>query len=514
MHKRLLRSSVFAVAMLAGLTSAPGLARQSPSPRAGDRTTTAKLQRAQILERFARAYFPGRTGQLMIVPREGDILTRTDPNVTYMHGSPWPYDSEIPMMFAGPGVVPGVYAVPATQQDVAATLAGVLGVTMPPTATGRALPGVKPTAQRPRAILLLVLDGTRPDYLERHASEMPTLGALRKKGAWFTNARVNYVPTNTAAGHATIATGADPRAHGITGNNLFDRVQRKRHDMMEGWNPRDLVALTLADVWQVQTGGTARVIGQGSSVPSSTALAGHGACQVGGAKTVHAGYDENAGVWKTNAECFVLAPAVAALDARTLWPPDGLWMGHKIDTPSDVRRSGLFPRFEADAFIRAIESQPIGEDAITDLLLLNYKGADYVGHKHGPESRELAATLAEMDRHLARILKAVEAKVGGDYLIAMTADHGMPSEPKTKDNRHFAPHIIDMLHARFDPDAKSLITYYEPENSQIFVDLDRLAALKLTLEELASFLQSKPFVYAVFTEDEVRRAAQSTSRNP
>jgi predicted AlkP superfamily pyrophosphatase or phosphodiesterase len=348
----------------------------------------------------------------------------------------------------------------------------------------------------------------RPDYFERHASDMPTLTALRKKGAWFTNARINYAPTNTAAGHSTIATGADPRTHGITGNNLFDRVHRKRHDMMEGWNPRDLTALTLADVWQLQTAGKARVIGQGSSVPSSTALAGHGACQVSGSKVVHAGYDENAGVWKTNAECFVLPPEVGALDARTLWPADGLWMGHKIDTPSGVRRSGLFPRFEADAFIRAIESQPIGEDAVTDLLLLNYKGADYVGHKHGPESRELAATLAEMDLHFARILKGLEAKVGSDYLIVVTADHGMPSEPRHKDGRHFAPDIIEDLHARFDPTAKSLITYYEPENSQIFVDMDRLAALKLTLRELAAFLQSKPFVYAVFTEDEVRRAAK------
>ena len=511
MQSRFLRSVGLAVVACMGLTSAASLAQQSP-PRVGDKTTTAELRRAQILERFARGYFPGRTGQLMIVPREGDILTRTDPNVAYMHGSPWPYDSEIPMLFAGPGVTPGVYAVPATQQDVAATLAGVLGVTMPPTATGRPLPGVKPAAQRPRAILIVVLDGTRPDYLERHASAMPAFTALRKKAAWFSNARINYVPTNTAAGHATIATGADPRAHGITGNNLFDRVQRKRHDMMEGWNPRDLVALTLPDVWLLHTGGKARVIAQGSSVPSSTALGGHGACQVSGTRIVHAGYDENAGVWKTNGECFMMPPEVAALDARTLWPPDGLWMGHKIDSPSNVRRSGLFPRFEADAFIRAIASQPIGDDEVTDLLLLNYKGADYVGHKHGPESKELAATLAEMDRQFARILEAVEAKAGNDYLLAITADHGMPSEPRVKDGRHYAPDIVEALHARFDPEGKRLITYYEPENSQIFVDLDRLAELKLTLKELASFLKSKPFVYDVFTEDEVRRAAATLGR--
>src|SRR5689334_19909010 len=36
--------------------------------------------RQQFLEMWARAYFPGRTGQLLVVPREGDFTTRTDPN--------------------------------------------------------------------------------------------------------------------------------------------------------------------------------------------------------------------------------------------------------------------------------------------------------------------------------------------------------------------------------------------------------------------------------------------------
>src|SRR4029453_5843140 len=139
----------------------------------------------------------------------------------------------------------------------------------------------------------------------------------------------------------TIATGSDPAIHGITGNNLYDRVEGKRHDMLDGWNPRDLMALTLSDGWELKTGGKGRVIAQGSSVPASVDLAGHGACQVGGARVVHAGYDELSGLWKTDAACFLLPGELAAFDAHTLWPADGQWMGHKIDTPTDVRRSGL-----------------------------------------------------------------------------------------------------------------------------------------------------------------------------
>jgi hypothetical protein len=471
------------------------------------RASTTEARRAGFLEMFARSYFPGRSGQIMLVPREGEILTRADADVAFMHGSPWAYDSAIPLFLVGSQIVPGVRQTPARQQDLAVTLAAALGVSMPPTATGRVLPVLRPNATKPKAIFLVVLDGMRIDYFDKHAAAIPTLSGLRKRSAWFSNARINYLPTNTAAGHTTIATGTDPRIHGIIGNNLFDRVQHRRHDMYEGWNPRDLTALTLADVWQLENGGKAVVIAQGSSLPSSTALSGHGACQVGGARTVHAGYDETTGTWKSNAECFTLLPELAQITARSLLPADGLWMGNKVDTPSNVRRSALFPRFEADAFIRMIETQPIGNDDVADLLLLNLKGADYVGHKYGPESAELAATLQEIDRQFARILAAVEAKVGTDYLLAVTADHGMPSEPTGGRSRHFAADVATLLNVRFDPEQKALVPYYEPENSQMFVDLDRLSALKLTLDDLAAFLRQQPFLDSVFTEGEVRRAA-------
>ena len=132
-----------------------------------------------------------------------------------------------------------------------------------------------------------------------------------------------------------------------------------------------------------------------------------------------------------------------------------------------------------------------------------------MGHKYGPDSDELRVTLGEMDRHLARMLSALEAKVGVNYLLAVTADHGMPSKPLSPHRRHFAPAIIDLLHEKFDPEAKQLITSFEPENLQIFVDEDRLKYLGLTLHDLADFLESQPFFFAVFTNDDVRRAVHA-----
>jgi hypothetical protein len=69
----------------------------------------------------------------------------------------------------------------------------------------------------------------------------------------------------------------------------------------------------------------------------------------------------------------------------------------------------------------------------------------------------------------------------------------------------FGEIAIDLLQTR----SGQLITSFEPENGQIFVDEDRLSHLGLTLRDLAHFLESQPFLFAVFTNDDVRSAASA-----
>jgi hypothetical protein len=250
-------------------------------------------------------------------------------------------------------------------------------------------------------------------------------------------------------------------------------------------------------------------LAQGSIERAATPLAGHGACQPNGAPVVLVSYDEATGAWHSNPDCFRLPDYLKDRNASTLWSAESEWLHHRIDSPAAVRRSALFPAFEADAMTAMIEHEPLGEDSVADLLLLNYKGADFVGHRYGPDSNELRLTLGEMDRNLARIIGALEAKVGKDYLLAVTADHGMPSAPPER--RHLAPVVADLLHQKFDPQEKQLVTAYEPENAQMFVDEDRLLLLGLTLGDLARFLEAQPFLFAVFTHDDVRRAADAAN---
>src|SRR5689334_6780380 len=65
----------------------PGPSRPDPRPTGFTKSANAiTTARRRFLAMFARTYFPGRSGQLFVVPREGNFLTRPDPDVAYMHG--------------------------------------------------------------------------------------------------------------------------------------------------------------------------------------------------------------------------------------------------------------------------------------------------------------------------------------------------------------------------------------------------------------------------------------------
>jgi predicted AlkP superfamily pyrophosphatase or phosphodiesterase len=479
-----------------------GHAQSRPQPSA----------RQTFLQRFARAYYPGRSGQILIVPKEGHFITRRDPTVKYMHGSPWAYDARIPFFFYGPAFIrQGVFALPVNHQDMAPTLAALLGVSMPGTSAGRPLRSVlRPAKEPPRLIVLTVLDGMRLDYFERYRKELPTLDRLRRGSAWFSNAQVNYLPAITSLAHATLATGADPRVHGIVANSLFDRVAVKAADTYPGNSPRLLMAPTVADVWNIHTEGRAIIIGQGSVARAAIPLAGHGACQMNGRRVIAASYNPDKGNWETNTDCYRLPDYLKEANTRSLWDGgDGHWMGHAIGDPAQVRRSALFSTFEIDSLTRMVEGEPIGTDTVTDLLMVNLKTPDYVGHQYGPDSAEMRETLAALDRDVTRLVAALDAKVGKDrYVIAVSADHGMPSELDSRSGHegHYADDVVKAIHAKFDP-GNGLVKHYEPENAQMTIDLTRLRELGLDLDAIARFLEAQPFIFAAYTEPQVASAA-------
>lgn len=75
-----------------------------------------------------------RSGDMFLVPRPFWITNLTGTT----HGSPQPYDREVPVIFFGAGIKPGRYAEPASPVDIVPTLAFLTGVQMPKT-DGRVL---------------------------------------------------------------------------------------------------------------------------------------------------------------------------------------------------------------------------------------------------------------------------------------------------------------------------------------------------------------------------------------
>ena len=423
-----------------------------------------------------------------------------------MHGSPWSYDTHIPLVFWGARwVKPGRFLEAVAQEDIAPTLARAMGLPMP-SVTGRVLTAaLRPGAPAPRAVVLLVLDAFRADYLERYAPQIPTLSRLRREGASYDRARVTHLPTITSVGHATIATGTEPRFHGIVANTVYNRVKGEVQDAFPQYSPESLSALTLADLWNLETDGKAAIVVQ-TSTSGAGGLAGRGACVLNGRPIVYASYSFTSGRWETDPKCFRLPDYLKDRNVRSLWHgTDGRWMGHDIADPAIVRRSAPFARFETDALTTMIAREPLGADDVTGLVLANLKVADYVGHAYGPESAEMREALVAVDAEVTAILAAVEAKVGKDgYLLAVTADHGMPPEPPAGRARHYNNDVVKVIHERFDPQER-LVTSYGAENGQMYVDEGRARALGVRLEQIRDLLQAQPFIVAAFTEDEVRR---------
>ena len=465
---------------------------------------------------FARGYFPGRSGQVFLVPREGDIITETDPLYVFMHGSPWDYDTRIPILFYGPPFVKqGVYAEAAAPQDIAPTIGRIVGAPVLATYTGQPLASAMNTANnaKPRLVSLIVLDAMRADYFDTHADVMPTLSRLRREGAWFSQARATVLPTVTGVGHATIGTGTDPRVHGITVNNLFNRVTGKFQPAYEGLDPTELMSLTLVDAWNLVTDGSAVIIGQGGAMRATAGLVGHGACLVGARTVIAASYGGADGGWETNPDCYTMSPALKPFVGRKVWEAaGGKWMGHDIASATKFRASSLYQKFEAEALLAVVDASSVGADETTDFVMINMKGPDYTAHLHGPESAEQRATLTELDRQLTAYLALVDKKAGaGRSLTVVTADHGMPNAPLAG-RRHYTGEIITLINQRFDPEGQIVQYYSDAANYQIYLDTARLHARRFSLKDVATMLEGLDFVAAAFTEDEVRAAQAALPR--
>lgn len=97
-----------------------------------------RLQDHSIMEMIQRSFHPRRSGHVMVIQMPSWYM---HPKTVYssMHGSPWPYDTYVPIIIAGAGIEPQVTHRRVGPDDIAPTISRILGIQPPSGSVGQLL---------------------------------------------------------------------------------------------------------------------------------------------------------------------------------------------------------------------------------------------------------------------------------------------------------------------------------------------------------------------------------------
>ena len=282
--------------------------------------------------------------------------------------------------------------------------------------------GLAGTADRPKLVVGIVVDQMRWDYLYRYYGDYGEGGfkRLMNEGYNCENTMINYVPTVTAVGHASIFTGSVPAIHGIAGNDFMldgkmaycctdTTVNGVGTDGDAGrMSPRNMLSTTIGDELKIATDFNAKVIGVSLKDRAAILPAGHSA---DGAYWL----DNATGNFITSTYYMKQLPEwVEAFNEK--------YGGHDESETGYSVYGNLITVEMAKA---AIEGEELGQDSVTDMLTVSFSVTDKVGHRYATHSREIHEIFTDLDKRLADLFGYLDLKVGkGKYLVFLTADHG------------------------------------------------------------------------------------------
>jgi predicted AlkP superfamily pyrophosphatase or phosphodiesterase len=343
----------------------------------------------------------------------------------------------------------------------------------------------------PKLILQITVDQLRGDLPTRYYERLGEGGIryLWENGVVYRNAHHAHANTETIVGHTTLATGANPSAHGMVGNLWFDRETgfttynvedadyplltagadvdaeteidpTQRAARSEGRSPNAILVTTFSDELRSSTDGAAKVVGVSVKDRGAISMAGHAGTAYWFSKAsgefVTSRYylDEYPG-WVTEFNDGKPAQAFANTSWSLLHDQDTYLFGDSDDREweTDVAGFGrVFPhafgdgtspyfttwltlspagdRLVLDFAKQALVNEQLGEDDVTDYLSVSFSSTDYVGHVFGPSSLEAEDNILQLDRTLAELFAFVDENVGlENTLIVLSADHGGPDSP-------------------------------------------------------------------------------------
>ncbi len=225
-------------------------------------------------------------------------------------------------------------------------------------------------AQRPVTVLVGI-DGFRADYIDRGIT--PRLAALAKDGA--TGPMRPSFPTKTFPNHYALVTGKRPDRNGISGNSMID--PRRPGVMFSLGN----AAQALDPFW----------------------------------------WNEAEPVWIT-------AEKAGIRTATMFWPGSEVafegkrpsdWLRYDQNVGNVQRVNTLIDWLRRPAAIRPA------------FATIYFDTVDTAGHRFGPDSAEVNASLAEVDARIGELVDGA-AKLGVPLNLVIVADHGMRATDESR----------------------------------------------------------------------------------
>lgn len=274
-------------------------------------------------------------------------------------------------------------------------------------------------------VVVISVDGLRPEFYTSDEFEAPTLKALAKEGVHAKGVEGVY-PSVTYASHASIVTGVRPAKHGIYGNTKFGENGGTPEWY---WDSKDLQARTL---WQVarEKGLTVAITYWPSSV----------------------GADVN----------WIVPERWAVFKGEST--PD-LMMKHS--TPGlllELAKANGMPNLtEASKRKDIIDEYISGAAAYVlktyqpRLLFVHLIQVDDAQHAHGRDAKEVKEALKRMDANIAKIRKAAP----DGTIFAIVGDHGFQDV-----EREVAPNTLLVKAGLIELEEKKVVSWKALAHSQ------------------------------------------------
>jgi predicted AlkP superfamily pyrophosphatase or phosphodiesterase len=335
---------------------------------------------------------------------------------------------------------------------------------------------------KPKLVVGIVVEELNYNQLEKFRDRLGENGIKRliNEGTFFKNASYEYMLTQSAPGHATISTGAEPSFHGITSDDWYVPLKNELINCTKDINvnstggsfesglhsPANLLVSTFSDELEMSSNKRSKVFGVGIRESSAIFSAGHSA---------NAAYwfDNATGTWMSstyyinslpdwvtdfnamkfsdtylNSSWNLLRPAKdyadclpdsnnfeAGFNSINYFPYDLKKIrSNNIFSPKNdyslLRETPFSNTLTTSFAIRLIENEHLGKDDVTDYLSICYSATDYIGHRFGPSSVEMGDAVLRLDEDVKNLLAYLNDSIGKkNVLIFFTAAHGICEIP-------------------------------------------------------------------------------------